>query len=172
MLDKSGRKVNFQHKSISLNGRIKKFVSLVGLTLPNAYSYCMLIKMAIKFPRTGITNWNHLQKLAVPQLVRISHHFMEPERSLYNSQGQASFPRTESHNPDHSLPYISLEFILMLFCHINLSLASGLFSSAILHRKNIVYLSALMRGTFPASLIYHLNTWRAIESTRTGQVTN
>jgi len=82
MLEKSGRRVNFQHKSLSLNGRIKKLVSLVRSTLPIAYSYFRLIKMAIKFPRTRITNWIHPEKLTVLQVVRIFHHFMEPECSL------------------------------------------------------------------------------------------
>ena len=76
--------------------------------------------MVIKFPRTGITNWIHLEKLAVPQEIRIFHHFMEPERSSWQSQEQTSFPCPEIHNPDHSLPFISLESMLLLFCHINL----------------------------------------------------
>jgi len=47
--------------------------------------------------------------------------------------------------------------MLLLFCHINVGLESGLFSVAILHTKNAMYLSALMRATFPDSLIHHLN---------------
>jgi len=82
MLEKSGRKVNFHPKYLSLNGRIKKLVSLVGSTSSTAYSHCRLIKIAIKFPRTRITNCNHSEKLAVPQLVTISHYFMEPVLSL------------------------------------------------------------------------------------------
>jgi hypothetical protein len=175
MLEKSGRKVNFQPKSLSLNGRIKKLVSLFGLTLPIAYSYCRLIKMAIKFPRTGITDWIHLEKLAVPQLVTIFHHFMVPERSLQHSQEQATFPCPEIHNLDHSLPFISLEFMLLLFCRINSGLASGLFSVAFLYTKNTItpctsLLSCMLHS--PASLFYHLNTWRRIQSMRTGQVMN
>jgi hypothetical protein len=97
---------------------------------------------------------------------------MEPEISLVHSQEQATFPCPEIHNPDHNLPFISLEFMLLLFCHINLGLASGLFSLAFLHTKNTMHLSTLMCATFPDSLVHHLNIWRGIQSMRTGQVTN
>jgi hypothetical protein len=76
MLEKSGGRVNFQHGSLSLNGRLKKLVSRVGSNLPIAYSCRRLIKMAIKFPRTEITNWIHPEKLAVSQLVRNFHNCM------------------------------------------------------------------------------------------------
>jgi hypothetical protein len=141
ILKKFGRKLNFQHKSLSLSGRIKK---IVFRRLD--FAHCIILLQAYQEGKKVPKNRNN--QLGSSWEANSSSTSQEFSSILWNQQvyhcihqNKLLSPNLNIHNPVHSPLFISLELILVLFCHISLGLASGLFSLALLHTKNTTYLS-------------------------------